>query len=222
MARPDPSTRAGAVAAIVVAGGAGARFGGAKQYEDLHGRRVLDWSLGAARKTCDTVVLVVPAAHADHDEPAADVVVAGGETRSASVRAGLAAVPESATVVVVHDAARPLARPELFEAVIGTVRAGADAAVPGIAVVDTLRLRSGEVLDVARDDLVAVQTPQAFAAEVLRRVHAEEADATDDASLVDAAGGSVVVVPGDPLNRKITDPVDLVIADVLALASERS
>jgi 2-C-methyl-D-erythritol 4-phosphate cytidylyltransferase len=222
MDRPDPSTSTGTVAAIVVAGGAGARFGGAKQYEDLHGRRVLDWSLDAARKTCDTVVLVVPAALVDHDEPDADVVVAGGETRSASVRAGLAAVPESATVVVVHDAARPLARPELFEAVIGTVRAGADAAVPGVAVVDTLRLRSGEVLDVTRDDLVAVQTPQAFGAEVLRRVHAEEADATDDASLVDAAGGSVVVVPGDPLNRKITDPVDLLIADVLALASERS
>ena len=104
----------------------------------------------------------------------------------------------------------------------GVVRAGADAAVPGVAVIDTLRLRSGEVLDVTRDDLVAVQTPQAFGAEVLRRVHADEADATDDASLVDAAGGSVVVVPGDPLNRKITDPVDLLIADVLALSSERS
>ena len=222
MARSEASSSTGPVAAIIVAGGAGVRYGGAKQYEDLHGRRVLDWSLAAARATCDTIVLVVPAEVADRDEPEADVVVAGGETRSASVRAGLAAVPESATVVVVHDAARPLARPELFDAVIEAVRHGADAAVPGVGVVDTLRLRSGGTPEVGRDELVAVQTPQAFGAEALRRAHADGGEATDDASLVDAAGGRVVVVPGDPTNRKITDPVDLLIADVLALVSEGS
>lgn len=222
MTRSDSSPSTEGVAAIVVAGGAGSRYGGAKQFEDLRGRRVLDWSLAAARATCDTVVLVVPAAIAGHEELGADVVVAGGDSRSASVRAGLAAVPESATVVVVHDAARPLARPELFDAVIDGVRRGADAAVPGVAVTDTLRIRSGGVLGVARDELVAVQTPQAFDAAVLRRAHAGDAEATDDASLVDALGGKVVIVPGEVSNRKITDPVDLQIADVLAVAMERS
>lgn len=221
MTRSEPSPSADTVAAIVVAGGAGSRYGGAKQYEVLRGRRVLDWSLAAARASCGMVVLVVPAAAAERDEPDADVVVVGGDTRSASVRAGLAAVSESATVVVIHDAARPLARPQLFDAVIETVRQGADAAVPGIAVADTLRLRTGGVLGVGRDELVAVQTPQAFDAAVLRRAHAGEADATDDASLVDAVGGEVVIIPGDPTNRKITEPVDLQIADVLALTTER-
>lgn len=191
----------------MVAAGGGARFGGHKQYAVLAGRRVLDWSLDVARRASTGVVLVVPPDRIGDAEPGADVVCAGGTTRSASVRSGLGAVPPNATVVVVHDGARPVARPELFAAVIAAVRAGADAAVPGVDLVDSVRRRDGEAVD--RSLLVAVQTPQAFAAQVLRAAHAGGDEATDDATLVERAGGHVVVVPGDPDNVKLTHPVDL-------------
>jgi 2-C-methyl-D-erythritol 4-phosphate cytidylyltransferase len=200
-----------AVWAVVVAAGQGTRFGGPKVYEDLGGCRVLDRSLAAARSAADGVVLVVAPGRAADPESAADAVVAGGETRSDSVRAGLAAVPEDAAVIVVHDAARPLATPALFAAVVDAVRAGADAAVPGVPVVDTVkRVVDGRVVaTVDRSDLVAVQTPQAFRAAALRAAHAGGGDATDDAALVERAGGRVVVVPGTPSNVKVTTPADL-------------
>ena len=138
--------------------------------------------------------------------------VAGGATRSDSVRAGLAAVPSAATIVCVHDAARPLATPELFAAVIDAVRGGADAVVPAVAVTDTIKVVDGDgaVVDTPdRATLVAVQTPQAFRADALRRAHAGGGDGTDDAALVERLGGRVVTVPGEPWNRKITDPDDL-------------
>ncbi|HEX7095426.1 MAG TPA: 2-C-methyl-D-erythritol 4-phosphate cytidylyltransferase [Acidimicrobiales bacterium] len=204
---------------IVVAAGSGTRFGGTKQLEMLGGRRVLDWSVAAAEQVSDGVVLVVAAEHQAEIEASfgcsrsVPAVVPGGATRAASVRCGLAAVPQSAEIIVVHDAARPLASPALFTAVIDAVRDGADGAVPGVALVDTIRRVGGGVVD--RDELVAVQTPQAFRAAVLRAAHRDEQDATDDASLVERAGGKVVVVPGDLVNRKITTPVDLVIAQAL-------
>src|SRR5947209_6478903 len=134
----------GPVWVVVVAAGRGERFGGPKQYERLGDRRVLDWSLAAARTVADGVVLVVAAERADDPEPLADVVVAGGATRSASVRAGLDAVPADAAVIVVHDAARPAASAELFDAVVAAVRSGADGAIPGVPVVDTVkRVRDG-------------------------------------------------------------------------------
>ena len=138
-------------------------------------------------------------------------MVAGGERRSDSVRRGLDAVPDDCDIVVVHDGARPLASADLFEAVIEAVLAGADAAIPGVAVTDTIkRVDDGCVVDTLdRDDLVAVQTPQAFRAEVLRRAHDGGPDATDDAALVEAVGGTVVVVEGDPANLKITTRHDL-------------
>ena len=199
--------------AIVVAAGSGRRFGAAKQYEPLAGRRVLDWSLAAARAAANGVVLVVPPDRAGDDEPLADAVVPGTATRSGSVRAGLAAVPDAAGVVVVHDGARPLADAATFAAVVAAVRAGADAALPGLPVSDTLRARTGGLID--RDELVAVQTPQAFRAAALRRAHAGGAEATDDATLVEASGGKVVVVDGSPTNVKITHPTDLVVAEAL-------
>jgi 2-C-methyl-D-erythritol 4-phosphate cytidylyltransferase len=201
---------------IVVAAGSGRRFGGAKQYASLAGRRVLDWSLDAARAVADGVVVVVAPEHAGDPEPAADAVVAGAATRSGSVRAGLARVPDEAQVVVVHDGARPLADATLFAAVVDAVRAGADAAVPGVPVADTLRSRDGGVVD--REGVVAVQTPQAFRAAALRAAHAPEGEATDDASLVEARGGKVVVVDGIPGNLKITRPEDLVMAEALLRA----
>jgi 2-C-methyl-D-erythritol 4-phosphate cytidylyltransferase len=198
---------AGPVWVIVVAAGQATRFGAPKQYEPLAGRRVIDWSLDAARSVATGVVVVVPPGAEGRPEPGAERTVAGGASRSASVRAGLAAVPEDATVVLVHDAARPLASAELFARVVDAVRHGADAAVPVVAVADTLRRRAGGVVD--RDELVAVQTPQGFRAAALRAAHATGAEATDDASLVEQQGGTVVLVDGDPSNRKITDPADL-------------
>jgi 2-C-methyl-D-erythritol 4-phosphate cytidylyltransferase len=199
--------------AVVVAAGSGRRFGGAKQYERLGDRRVLDWSLAAVAAADGIVVVTGPDAP---EEGAAAATVTGGATRSASVRAGLAAVPEEADVVVVHDAARPLATPALFAAVVAAVEAGADAALPAVGVVDTIRHRDGHPVD--RDDLLAVQTPQAFAAAALRAVHRGGPEATDDASLVAAAGGTVVVVEGERRNLKITGPDDLVVAEALLAA----
>ncbi len=193
---------------IVVGGGSGTRFGTPKQYEALGATRVIDRSVAVAGEVCDGVVVVVPPADAERER-----AVPGGATRSESVRAGLAAVPASATIICVHDAARPLADTALYERVIGAVAAGADAAVPGIAVADTIKVIDGDGRVVATPDrasLVAVQTPQAFRADVLRRAHEGDGDATDDATLVEAAGGRVVVVAGDARNRKITVPDDLV------------
>ena len=198
----------GPVWTIVVAAGSGSRFGGPKQYEPLAGRPVLEWSLAAARAVSDGVVLVVPPD--DERAPGGDVVVAGGSTRSASVRNGLAAVPPDAAVIVVHDAARPLAGIDLFQRVIDAVLDGADGALCAVPVTDTIRQVGGGVVD--REQLLAVQTPQAFRAEALRAAHAAGADATDDAALVEAAGGVVVTVPGSPTNIKITNPSDVAVA----------
>jgi 2-C-methyl-D-erythritol 4-phosphate cytidylyltransferase len=122
----------------------------------------------------------------------------------------LAHVPADAEVIVVHDAARPAAA-HLFAPVIDAVRSGADAALPGLPVTDTIKRVDGvdvvETLD--RTSLVAVQTPQAFRAEVLRAAHADAGDATDDGALVERRGGRVIVVPGDPGNLKVTEPADL-------------
>ena len=192
---------------IVVAGGGGRRFGGAKQYEPLGEGRVLDVAVDTARRASDGVVVVVPP-----EDVAAEGGVAGGATRSESVRNGLAAVPDAATIVCVHDAARPLASRELFGAVVAAVRAGADAAVPALPVTDTVKVVAADGSVVATPDratLVAVQTPQAFRAERLRAVHVAGAEGTDDAALVEAAGGRVVTVPGERENAKITDPEDL-------------
>jgi 2-C-methyl-D-erythritol 4-phosphate cytidylyltransferase len=203
--------------AVVVAGGSGTRFGTLKQYEQLGGRRVLDWALAAARSVADGVVLVVPDERASSSEEGADAVVTGGATRAASVRAGLAAVPNDADVVVVHDAARPLAPVALFEAVVQAVRDGADGAIPGVPVTDTVKVieRGHVVQTLDRDRLVAVQTPQAFAAALLRRAHDGSPEASDDAALVEALGGRVVVVPGDAANAKITTRHDLLVARTL-------
>ncbi len=198
---------------IVVAGGRGERFGQRKQYQPLGGRRVLDWALEAAAREGDGVVLVVPDDVVDQPEPGASVVVAGGATRSASVRAGLAVVPADATVVLVHDAARPVPVPEVWERVRAAVALGADAVVPAVPVADTLRHLAHGPLD--RTGVVAVQTPQGFSAGALRRAHADEPEGTDDATLVEAAGGKVVLVDGDPANLKLTTADDLVVAEAL-------
>lgn len=198
---------------IVVAGGSGQRFGEPKQFARLGHVRMVDWALQAARQNSDGVVLVVPRDVEGAEEPQADAVVAGGRTRSASVRAGLAQVPAGADIVVVHDGARPVPLPEVWSRVLAAVRDGAEAAVPVVAVTDTLRSIDGGTVD--RTRVVAVQTPQAFRASALRQAHAGSPEGTDDASLVEAAGGRVVLVEGDPRNIKVTTRFDLEVAELL-------
>jgi 2-C-methyl-D-erythritol 4-phosphate cytidylyltransferase len=200
---------------IVVAGGSGARFGRPKQYEHIGDLRMIDRSVGVAVDVSDGVVVVVPHADVDHESqvfaPAARVV-AGGASRSESVRAGLAAVAPDATIVCVHDAARPFASAQLYRSVIAAVMAGADGVVPGVPVTDTIKLVADDGSVEAtppRHRLVAVQTPQGFRVQVLRAAHEAGADGTDDAALVEAAGGRVVVVDGEVDNRKVTHPDDL-------------
>jgi 2-C-methyl-D-erythritol 4-phosphate cytidylyltransferase len=138
--------------------------------------------------------------------------VAGGETRTESVRAGLAEVPDEAVVVLVHDAARPLLDDAVVERVLAPLSDGWDGAVPGLPVADTLKrldARGAVRETVPREGLWAVQTPQAFAARVLRRVYDGDGEATDCAALVEAAGGRVTVVEGDERLLKVTTPADL-------------
>ena len=208
--------------AIVVAGGSGTRFGDTmpKQFLDLGGLRVLDWALAAASAACDGVVAVLPAAHLDAVLTPGITKVAGGATRSASVRAGLAAVPDGVAVIVVHDAARPLATPELFQRVIAAVRTGADGAVPGVPVADTIKSidpTGGQVIKTLdRAALRAVQTPQAFSPAALLAAHARGADATDDAALVERLGAAVHVIDGETANLKVTTARDLALVRALA------
>jgi 2-C-methyl-D-erythritol 4-phosphate cytidylyltransferase len=173
---------------------------------------LVDWSVDAARATSDGVVLVVPADMLDRERAGLDAVVAGGVTRSESVRRGLAAVPAEATIICVHDAARPFATFEDYRRVIDAVHGGADGAVPGLTPADTIKLveEDGVVVStLPRSALRAVSTPQAFRAAVLRAAHTGAGEGTDDASLVEANGGRVVVVEGSAMNRKITTPDDM-------------
>jgi 2-C-methyl-D-erythritol 4-phosphate cytidylyltransferase len=138
--------------------------------------------------------------------------IPGGETRTESVRAGLAEVPADSLVVLVHDAARPLLPEAVIERVLAPLSEGWDGAVPGLAVSDTLKRvgADGAVAEtVARDSLYAVQTPQAFPADLFRRAVESMAEATDCAALVEAAGGRVKVVEGDPQLLKVTTAEDL-------------
>jgi 2-C-methyl-D-erythritol 4-phosphate cytidylyltransferase len=171
----------------------------------------------------DHVVLVAPP---EWEEPAillavevgASMVAAcvtGGATRTDSVRAGVADVPEDAAVILVHDAARPLVNDAVVERLVGALAEGFDGAVPVLPVPDTVKRVSegvvAETLD--RGGLVTVQTPQAFVAAVLRAalnpVSAKLAQATDCASLVEASGGRVTTVEGDERLLKVTTPADL-------------
>src|SRR5580704_15481639 len=164
------------VAAVVVAAGQGQRFGGPKQFAVLNHDTVTAHSVRAARSVAERVVLVVPPNYQGNGE-GADVVVVGGLTRAASVRAGLEECGD-ADVIVVHDAARPMATPSLFASVVDAVQSGADGAIPGLPIADTVKRirRDGDATVVVategRDELMTVQTPQAFAREVLARAHA--------------------------------------------------
>jgi len=166
----------------------------------------------------DEIVVVAPP---EWEEPAillaeevgaskVSACVTGGATRTESVRAGVAEVPEEAAVILVHDAARPLVSDEVIERVISALGEGFDGAVPSLPVSDTVkRVRDGVVVEtVPRDELVTVQTPQAFVAPVLRSA-LEGSEGSDCASLVEANGGRIKVVAGDERLLKVTTPADL-------------
>ncbi len=217
--------------AIVLAAGSSSRMGGAdKIWADLGGRPVLAHSLAvfAAMPRVARLVVVAPperheAIRALAPAGAALVCVAGGARRQDSVAAGLAAAGEAAFVLV-HDGARPLVTAEVAARVLEAAERDG-AAIPVVAVVDTIKRvdADGRVLEtVDRAALRAVQTPQGFAAAVLRRAHLEVTeDATDDASMVERLGLPVATVPGDPENLKVTTPADLVLARAWLAERER-
>jgi 2-C-methyl-D-erythritol 4-phosphate cytidylyltransferase len=214
------STVVSAVGAVVVAGGSGVRLGAGvpKAFVPVGGISMLVHAVQRVRQAGITqVVAVVPAElldEADSQLGGSADVVAGGSTRQASVAAGLAALPASVTTVLVHDAARCLAPPELVRAVADAVLAGAVAVVPGLPVADTVKRvdDDGVVLEtVDRSHLRAVQTPQGFRRDVLQRAHdaSSHLSVTDDAGLVELIGEPVLVVPGHPDAFKVTTPHDL-------------
>jgi 2-C-methyl-D-erythritol 4-phosphate cytidylyltransferase len=203
----------GAVWSIVLAAGRGSRFAGAKQFAQAGGMRLVDRVVMTAGDACDAVVVVLPPG-VGWDGPQVTATVPGGVSRAASVRAGLLAVPDHAEVIVVHDAAHPVAPVELFDRVIEGVRAGADAVVPVLPVNEVLRrVEQGRMVeDIPREGVVLAQTPQGFRAAALRRVHRDNPEAVEDSALVAAAGGVVAVVEGDPVNIHVTTRAELTMA----------
>ena len=208
-----------AVAALLVAAGSGERLGAVrpKAFVPLAGRPMLEWSLDAVRAA--GIEKIVVAAPPDISLGAGVAVVPGGATRSASVRAALAAAPPGDEIVV-HDAARPLVTPEHFTATLAALE-DADCAIAAAPVTDTIKESRGEEVlrTLDRAGLWAVQTPQAFARDVLERALDRDpgtlAAATDDASLVEAAGGTVRLVAAPRENLKVTTPLDLRLAEML-------
>lgn len=199
------------VVGIVPAAGRGERLGadGPKAFVVCAGRPLIDWSLDVLREVCDRVVVAVPPGVSYPDS------VEGGPVRSDSVRRALAVAPE-ATIAVVHDAARPLLTRSLVERCIAGLEDGFDGAIAAAPVTDTVKEvdsdhRVTRTLD--RSVLWAIQTPQVFNAAVLRRALDVSLEAlrtaTDDAALVEAAGGTVRVIEAPPDNFKVTGPADL-------------
>jgi 2-C-methyl-D-erythritol 4-phosphate cytidylyltransferase len=221
---------AGNVWALLVAAGEGSRLGidRPKAFADLGGRPLLAESLDRLDR-CEWIDAIVVAAPVGWEEPsillaeelAVTKVVAcvtGGATRAESVREALREVEESAIVVLVHDAARPLLDDAVVERVLAPLGEGFDGAVPVLPVADTLkRVERGVVAEtVERDGLAGAQTPQAFLADSLRRALAGDlAGVTDCASALERAGGRVAAVDGDPRLLKVTTPADLALVESL-------
>ena len=221
--QPAPARRAG-VWAVLAAAGSGERLGAdrPKAFVRLGDRPLLAESLERLEESAwiDAIVVAAPSGW---EEPAillaeelgcgkVSSCVTGGATRGETVRNALAEVPAEATVVVVHDAARPLVDDEVIGRVLVALNEGWDGAVPAVPVRDTVKRVDGdrvvETLD--RSELRSVQTPQAFVASVLRDAFSGDvAGAGDCASLVEALGGRVKVVAGDPRLLKVTDESDL-------------
>lgn len=218
------------VAVIVPAAGAGVRLGGdiPKALRVLAGEPLLVHAVRRLRQAASVglVVVAAPLASIDlvRDLLPDATVVAGGATRQESVALALQAVPALFDIVLVHDAARALASPNLVDVVAAAVRDGHGAVIPVLPVVDTIkRVDAGEdvIATVDRSELRAVQTPQGFRREILVKAHAEALDDhTDDAGMVEKLGLAVHCVPGSAYAMKITRPIDLVVAQALVAAQE--
>jgi 2-C-methyl-D-erythritol 4-phosphate cytidylyltransferase len=209
--------------AILAAAGRGERLGldRPKAFARLNDRPLLAESLERLDAS-EWIEGIVVAAPPEWEEPCILVAeevaagkvtetVTGGESRTESVRRALGEVPGEATVVLVHDVARPLVTEEIIERVVAGLGGGWDGTIPGLPVSDTVKRVEGEAVTetIDRDGLFVVQTPQAFLAAVLRRAVEGDAEGSDCAALVEAAGGRVRVVAGDPRLLKITEPADL-------------
>ncbi|MEU6581893.1 2-C-methyl-D-erythritol 4-phosphate cytidylyltransferase [Nocardia sp. NPDC046763] len=216
------------VVALVPAAGMGVRLGENKPKAFVHigGSPMLTRAVQGLidSGSVDDVVVMVPAELVAETRALLPVsavhvqVVAGGAERTDSVRAGLAAAPD-ATLVLVHDAARALTPPALITRVVDALRAGERAVVPALPVTDTIKSvdETGAVTGTPdRSGLRAIQTPQGFDAALLRAAYAVGTQATDDAGLVEMHGATVHTVLGDALAFKITTPLDLVLANMLA------
>lgn len=220
----------GLTAVIVPAAGRGERLGpGApKALRTLAGQPILLHAVSnlATARDVDLIVVAVPEESVEESRALLAgiempiILVSGGDTRQDSVARGLLALPPEVDVVLVHDAARPLVPAEVVDRVVAAVRAGADAVIPTLGLVDTVKEVDPEgyvVRTVDRSGLHAVQTPQGFAREILQRAHAtsDGGDATDDAGLVERMGVPVRVVAGHEEALKITRPLDLVLAEAI-------
>lgn len=218
--------------AVVVAAGSGSRAGGAKQWRPLAGKPVARWSVEALLNAgARRVVVVIPAgdeaqAQAVFEGLARLTVVTGDATRDRSVRNGLAALSsETDAPVLVHDAARPLLKPEHVVALLAALD-GADGALPALPVADTLKRGEIDLITdtVAREGLWRAQTPQAFRRSALTAAYARFPDGevpTDDAAVVERAGGRVRLIPGDPRLMKLTYPEDFAMAEALVGQARR-
>jgi 2-C-methyl-D-erythritol 4-phosphate cytidylyltransferase len=214
--------------AVLAAAGRGERLGSTrpKAFVKLRDRPLLAESLERLDGSgwIDAIVIVAPPGWEEPSILLAEelactkvaAAVAGGETRADSVRAGVAEVDDDATVIVVHDAARPVVSEDVLQRVLTALNEGWDGAVPALPVADTIkRVRDRQVVEtLPRDELVAVQTPQAFLAPTLREAVAGDlGGATDCAALVEAGGGRVTTVKGDPRLLKVTGAADLELVD---------
>jgi 2-C-methyl-D-erythritol 4-phosphate cytidylyltransferase len=231
LTNPEP-----AASAVIAAAGSGERLGagGPKAFVELGGRALLEWSVDAFERaeSVGPIIVTVPAGH-EGSVREGTVAVAGGATRSESVAAGLEQVETE--VVAVHDAARPLVTAELIDELVTKLLGRPDAAavIAAAPLTDTVKRareprpakgefpRGGPTVaqTVSRDHLWAAQTPQVFRTEVLREALSTDpqriATATDDAMLVEKAGGKVLLHPSSPENLKVTTPLDLRIAELL-------
>lgn len=220
------------VAALIAAAGKGDRAGGGlpKQFRSLAGRPVLTWSLAAfADAGTSQIVVMTSAEHLDLCRAACAgfeaELVTGGATRTASVRAGLAAVRD-ADVVMIHDAARPGLSPAMVRALTAALAEGADGAAPALPMTDSVRRVGADQRvsgEVERAGLMRVQTPQAFRAEAIKRAYAmlpPDAEVSDDIAVALAAGINTLLIPGDPKLLKLTYPEDFAMLDRM-LSSER-
>jgi 2-C-methyl-D-erythritol 4-phosphate cytidylyltransferase len=201
------------VVGIIPAGGSGERLGAdrPKAFVVCGGRPMVEWSLEALSAVCSRVLVAVPPGH----EHPPDRVI-GGASRSASVRNALAAAPE-ATVVVIHDAARPLVTDGLVRECLDALD-GVDGVIAASPVSETVHVASPDLLiahSPDRSTLWAAQTPQVFRADALRRAYDSNEEATDEASLVAAVGGTVRLIEGPSDNIKVTTPTDLRLAEAL-------